>query len=402
MLYPDEGKNRPTTKELKDTIMLGNLKKTTLYAALLLTFGSTAALAQVGSLQGEVKDGGEPVTGAQILIERTDIPGNYKVKSKKKGRWFHAGLPLGTYNVALEVDGKQMDKLVGVKVGIGENPPINFDIAEARAREEAAKAAAAAGQAQQATKQQIASMSAEERKQYEETLKKNQEKISKNKELNDAFNAGMTAKNAGDFDSAIGSFQKAAELDPEQHVIWAQLADVQVAAADKKAGADRNQLLEDASVSYGKAIEIAPDNASYYNNRGLAMIKAGKADEGKAELAKAAEMDPVNGGRYYYNLGAVMINSGDTDGAIEAFKNATTKDPNYAAAYYQLGTALVGQAQTKEDGSVVPVDGTVEAFQKYLEIEPTGSMAESAKMMIQTLTGSVDTSFVDPNAKKKK
>lgn len=382
--------------------MLGNLKKTTLYAALLLTFGSTAALAQVGSLQGEVKDGGEPVTGAQILIERTDIPGNYKVKSKKKGRWFHAGLPLGTYNVALEVDGKQMDKLVGVKVGIGENPPINFDIAEARAREEAAKAAAAAGQAQQATKQQIASMSAEERKQYEETLKKNQEKISKNKELNDAFNAGMTAKNAGDFDSAIGSFQKAAELDPEQHVIWAQLADVQVAAADKKAGADRNQLLEDASVSYGKAIEIAPDNASYYNNRGLAMIKAGKADEGKAELAKAAEMDPVNGGRYYYNLGAVMINSGDTDGAIEAFKNATTKDPNYAAAYYQLGTALVGQAQTKEDGSVVPVDGTVEAFQKYLEIEPTGSMAESAKMMIQTLTGSVDTSFVDPNAKKKK
>jgi len=402
MLYPDEGKNRPATKELKDTIMLGNLTKTTLYAALLLTFGSSAALAQVGSLQGEVTDGSKPVVGAQLLIERIDIPGEYKVKSKKKGRWFHAGLPLGTYNVTLEIEGKQMDKLMGVKVGIGDNPPINFDIAEARAREEAARAAAAAGQAQQATQKQIASMSAEERKQYEETLKKNQEKISKNKELNDAFNNGMTAKNMGDFDSAIGSFQKAAELDPEQHVIWAQLADVQVAAADKKAGDERSQLLEQAASSYGKAIEIAPDNASYYNNRGLAMIKAGKADEGKAELAKAAEMDPVNGGRYYYNLGAVMINSGDTDGAIEAFKNATAKDPNYAAAYYQLGTALVGKAQTKEDGSVVPVEGTVESFQKYLELEPTGSMAESAKMMIQTLTGSVDTSFVDPNAKKKK
>jgi len=382
--------------------MLGNLTKTTLYAALLLTFGSSAALAQVGSLQGEVTDGSKPVVGAQLLIERIDIPGEYKVKSKKKGRWFHAGLPLGTYNVTLEIEGKQMDKLMGVKVGIGDNPPINFDIAEARAREEAARAAAAAGQAQQATQKQIASMSAEERKQYEETLKKNQEKISKNKELNDAFNNGMTAKNMGDFDSAIGSFQKAAELDPEQHVIWAQLADVQVAAADKKAGDERSQLLEQAASSYGKAIEIAPDNASYYNNRGLAMIKAGKADEGKAELAKAAEMDPVNGGRYYYNLGAVMINSGDTDGAIEAFKNATAKDPNYAAAYYQLGTALVGKAQTKEDGSVVPVEGTVESFQKYLELEPTGSMAESAKMMIQTLTGSVDTSFVDPNAKKKK
>ena len=382
--------------------MVAKLTKTTLYAALLLTFGSSAALAQVGSLQGEVTDGDEPVVGAEILIERTDIQGEYKVKSKKKGRWFHAGLPLGTYNVALEVDGKQMDKLIGVRVGIGENPPINFNIAEARAREEAAKAAAAAGQAQQATQKQIASMSAEERKQYEETLKKNQEKISKNKELNDAFNVGMTAKQAGDFDAATTAFQKAADLDPEQHVIWAQLADVQVAAADKKAGDERTKLLEDASVSYGKAIAIAPDNASYYNNRGLAMIKAGKTAEGKAELAKAAEMDPVNGGKYYYNLGAVMINSGDTEGAIEAFKNATAKDPNYAAAYYQMGTALVGQAQTKEDGSVVPVEGTVEAFQKYLELEPTGPMAESAKMMIQTLTGSVDTSFEDPTAKKKK
>ena len=382
--------------------MLAKLTKTTLFAALLLTLGTSAALAQVGSLQGEVLEGEEGIVGAQILIERTDINGEYKVKSKKKGRWFHAGLPLGTYNVAVEVDGQQWDKVIGVRVGIGDNPPIKFDIAEAKARAEAAKAAAAGGQPQQASKKQIASMSDAERKAYEETLKKNQEKISKNKELNDSFNAGMTAKQAGDIDGAIASFQTAADMDPGQHVIWAQLADVQVASADKKTGAEKTQLLEAASVSYGKAIEIAPDNASYYNNRGLAMIKAGKADEGKADLAKAAEMDPVNGGRYYYNLGAVMINAGDTDGAIEAFKNATLKDPKYAAAYFQMGTALVGKAQTKEDGSVVPVEGTVEAFQKYLEMEPTGDMAESSKMMIQSLTGSVDTSFENPAAKKKK
>jgi tetratricopeptide (TPR) repeat protein len=381
--------------------MLEKLIKTTVFAAL-LTFGASGAFAQVGSLQGEVTDGEEPVVGAKILLERTDINGNYSVKTKKKGRWFHAGLPLGTYNVALEVDGKVMDKLIGVRVGIGDNPPINFNIAEARAREEAAKAAAAQGQTQQASEKVLASMSAEERKAYEETLKKNQEKISKNKELNDAFNVGMTAKQVGDFDAAIEAFKKASALDAEQHVIWAQLADVQVSAADKKTGADRTQLLEEAAGSYGKAIAIAPDNASYYNNRGLAMIKAGKAEEGKAELAKAAEMDPVNGGRYYYNLGAVMINAGDTDGAVEAFQKATEKDPNYAAAYYQMGTAMVGKAETKEDGSVVPAAGTVEAFQKYLELEPSGPMAESAKMMIQTLTGSVDTSFVNPDAKKKK
>lgn len=381
--------------------MLAKFTKTTLLAAALLTLGSSAAWAQVGSLQGEVTEGGKGVVGARIEIERTDINGEYKVKSKKKGRWFHAGLPLGTYNVTVFVDDQQWDKVMGVRVGIGDNPPINFDISEAKARAEAAQAAAAQGQQQQATQKQIASMSAEERKAYEEALKKNQEKISKNKELNDAFNAGMTAKQAGDFDAAIAAFKEASALDPEQHVVLAQLADVQVAAADKKVGDERTQLLEDAAASYGKAITVSPETASYYNNRGLALVKAGQTDAGQADLAKAAEMDPVNGGRYYYNLGAVMINAGNTDGAIAAFKNAVAKDPNYAPAYYQIGTALVGKAETKEDGSVVPVEGTVEAFQKYLELEPTGQMAQSAQMMIQTLTGSVDTSFVDPNAKKK-
>lgn len=402
MLYPDEGKNRPTTKELKDTTMLAKFTKTTFFAALLLTLGSSAAWAQVGSLQGEVIEDGEGVVGAQVLIERTDINGEYKVKSKKKGRWFHAGLPLGTYNVTVFVEGEQWDKVMGVRVGIGDNPPIKFDISEAKARAKAAAEAAAAGQQQQASQKQIASMSAAERKAYEEALKKNQEKISKNKELNEAFNAGMLAKQAGDFDAAIASFEKAAAMDPAQHVVWGQLADVQVAAADKKSGDERNQMLEAGAASYAKAIEAAPTEASYFNNRGLALIRAGKADEGKAELAKAAEMDPVNGGKYYYNLGAVMINAGDTDGAIEAFKNAVAKDPNYAMAYYQMGTALVGKAQTKEDGSVVPVEGTVEAFQKYLDLEPEGSQAASAQMMIQTLTGSVDTSFENPDAKKKK
>ena len=71
--------------------MLAKLIKTALFPALLLTLGATAAMAQVGSLQGEVLDGSEGVVGAKILIERTDIPGNYSVKTKKKGRWFHAG-----------------------------------------------------------------------------------------------------------------------------------------------------------------------------------------------------------------------------------------------------------------------------------------------------------------------
>jgi hypothetical protein len=35
----------------------------------------------------------------------------------------------------------------------------------------------------------------------------------------------------------------------------------------------------------------------------------------------------------------------------------------------------------------------VEAYQKYLELEPTGTFAESAKAMLASLSATVETSF---------
>jgi tetratricopeptide (TPR) repeat protein len=363
--------------------------------ALLLSLGA-AATAQVGSLQGKVTENGEGVKDAQIVIERTDVKGMYKVKTKKKGEWFHAGLPLGVYTVGLEVDGTIVDRMAGVKLGMGDNRPINFDLTEIKNRQ----AAAQAGGGAEPPKEVIASMSPEEKKKYEEALKKRQEQLTKNKELNEAFNLGMTAKNARDYPTAVEHLTKAASLDETQDVVFANLADAQSAWADASKGEEKQKLLADAIVSYDKAIALKPDAAAYYNNLGLAQIKSGQSDEGQANLAKAAQMDPANGGRYYFNLGAVMVNSGNTDGAVDAFTKATEVDPNYAEAYYQLGTAMVGKAQTNEDGSIVPAPGTVEAFQKYLELAPAGPNAQSAQMMIQSLSGAVETEFSSPNKKK--
>ena len=120
----------------------------------------------------------------------------------------------------------------------------------------------------------------------------------------------------------------------------------------------------------------------------------------QAELKKAADLDPPNAGKYYYNLGAVLVNTGQTDAAGEAFKKAIELTPTYADAYYQYGVTLVGKAAIDADGKVTPVPGTVEAFQKYLELAPTGQWAPSAKEMMTTLGMKVETKFTDPNAKK--
>jgi hypothetical protein len=54
------------------------------------------------------------------------------------------------------------------------------------------------------------------------------------------------------------------------------------------------------------------------------------------------------------------------------------------------------------DGKITAPPGTIEAFQKYLELAPNGKDAEGAKAMLQQLGSSVETKFVDPNAKSSK
>ena len=70
-----------------------------------------------------------------------------------------------------------------------------------------------------------------------------------------------------------------------------------------------------------------------------------------------------------------------------------------------MGVNLMAKVTTTPDGKMVPVAGTVEAFQKYLQLKPDGPYAQSAKDMLATLGSTVDSTYKNPNApppKKKK
>jgi len=147
---------------------------------------------------------------------------------------------------------------------------------------------------------------------------------------------------------------------------------------------------------------MKPDEAAYHNNYALALARGKKFDEAQAELTKAATIDPPNAGRYFYNLGAVLVNIGQLDPAGEAFKKAIEADPNYADAQFQYGVYLISKAQTTADGKVVPVPGTREAFEKYLQLKPDGQFADSAKGMIATMESTVQTEYANPSAPQPK
>jgi len=366
------------------------------------------SFAQITAIEGDVKgEDGAPAVKAVVKILRTDIKGNYKVNTDKKGHFFYNGLPLGTYDVSVEVNGKEMDGVKGIRTRLGDPTPVNFDLqklAKDRAVQDKAIAAAAASGGQ-ITKEQERGMSKEQKEALDKAVKEREAAMKKNKELNDAFTAGITAEQAKDYEAAVASFTKASELDAKQLAVWQHLADAEVNLAAKKTGADFDAGMAKAIDAYNKALELNPADAATHNNFALALGKAKKFPEMQAELKKAAELDPPKAGQYYYNLGAMLVNAGQAEPAGEAFKKAIELDPNHAESYYQYGVYLLGKASFAADGKVTPVAGTADAFQKYLALAPNGQFADSAKGMLDSMNVKVDTAYKNPNApapKKKK
>jgi tetratricopeptide (TPR) repeat protein len=295
------------------------------------------------------------------------------------------------YNVTVVIDGKDADKQNNVRLASSAPGEVNFDLKEAQQRAQGTP---------QITAEQARSMSPEQKAALEKQLKEREGQLKKRTELNESFNAGLAALQAKQYDQAVTSLAKASEVDPTQSAVWAQLGDAYAGLAATKTGPEFDTTMQKGLEAYAKAIELKPDDAAAHNNYALALAKAKKFPEMQAELKKAVDLDPPGAGKYYYNLGALLVNSGQNDAAGEAFKKAIDSDPNYAEAYYQYGVTLVGKAAIGADGKITPVPGTVEALQKYLDLQPTGQFAQSAKDMMATLGSSVETKFQNPDSGK--
>ncbi len=366
------------------------IKKFSLILPVSLAFFAVSGLAQTAAIEGVVKGpDGNNLPGAQMKIERLDVKGNYTVKTDKKGHYFYGGLPGGSYKVSVVVNGKEMDSMNGIPIKIGDTTQQNFDLS---------KAAAAAAGGGTPVDESGRALSAAEKAELEKKNKEQAAALAKNKALNDAFNEGKTAAAANQWDAAIAGFTKAGEADPTQHVVWGNLADAYVGRS-KATPAGKDADLEKAAEAYQKAIAIKADDAAYLNNYALVLAQQKKFDDAQAQLTKAAQVDPTNAGKYYYNLGAVYVNTGNMEPATVAFKKAIELDPNYAEAYFQYGLSLISKA-TVDNGKTNAPPGTAEAFQKYLDLAPTGPNAETAKAMMASMGATVQTNFKAPGKKK--
>jgi len=320
-----------------------------------------------GIVKGYAKDqAGKPIAGATIDYVDTDTGRKFTLKTNGKGEYLSIGVMPGTYEATLLVDGKAVDKFQNIPVTPGDEKVVNFDLA----------------------KDQSAGISEEQKKKQEAAEKENQ----KIKGLNAQLAQARELEKAGNYDQAITILQQATQSDPSKDLLWAYLGDAQRGA----------KKYADAVESYQKAIAIKPASGPYHGNLADAYAKSNQTDKAVQEYTVAAQDDPTNAATYYFNEGAVFTNTGKVDEAIAAFDKSVQLDPKRADAYYWKGVNLMGKATLKGDKMIAP-EGTAEAFNKYLEIAPTGQYAEPSKQMLATIGASVETSYgkAKGGAKKK-
>jgi tetratricopeptide (TPR) repeat protein len=381
-------------------------------AGFLAGLGAPAALAQTGSVKGVCKDQqGNVIAGATVEWTSTETGRKYTLKTNNKGEYFSLGIAPGKYNVRLLKDNAEIWHINNVSVSLDELD-LDFDL-----KKEQISSGAKQG------------LSAEQVKAAQEQAAKAQKENMTVKTLNEKLAASNQASQAGDYEQAITILAEATQMDPSRDLLWFKLGDAYRMSATKQTDpAEKQKRYDSAIEDYQKAIQIkggrdqsaaltpgqpapagqaAPPNpsaqqlAAYYNNLAEVYAKSGKVDDAVKSYTQAAQVNPSNAAQYEFNVGAVLTNAGKVDDAIVAFDKVIAADPTKADAYYWKGVNMIGKATLKGDKMVAP-DGTSDAFNKYLELAPTGTYAEPAKQMLASIGATVQTQFGKKKAPAKK
>jgi tetratricopeptide (TPR) repeat protein len=374
---------------------------------LALSFATIAAAQGTGRVSGEILDReGKPYPDVNVEIKNPDTGQAYTTKTDKAGRFTQLGLLSGVYIFTLTNEKDHLDFKVQFRVVQDQENLFKLNFKEVAAQQ---------------------GPSAEE-------VKKREEDENKFKNMKTHFDAGMAAINDSaplraqlktapadqqsgikdklntDYQTAITELKMAEQgvlpKDTKTHaIVWSNLGQ-----AYEFAG-----RYDEAAAAFTKAAEMQPQ-ASYYDHLSINLTNAAAAQPtlDKAKLAdagaacdKAAAADPAVAARCWKNMGIVLSNKNHQPDAVAPLQKATQLDPKDAQAWFLLGGALSAQITPKQEGDKMTYQippGTAEAYQKCIDLAPTGPYAEQAKQMLDGLAamgGGDVTSLSTKKAKKK-
>lgn len=173
-----------------------------------------------------------------------------------------------------------------------------------------------------------------------------------------AYNEGASLANAGDAAGAIKKFEAAVAGKPDFGAAWMALAKVQLKQKNYPAAITAAQ----------KYLEMDEEDPDMW----LVLHSAYTATGDKVKAAEAQKKLPANAAGLF-NDAAKAINGGNDTEGEKLLKQAIAADASFANAYYELGMIYVRTQKNAE---------ARQNFQKYLELDPKGPNAATAKEML--------------------
>jgi len=177
----------------------------------------------------------------------------------------------------------------------------------------------------------------------------------------EAYNEGAALANAGDIDGAIKKFEEAVAAKPDMLASWGALAKMHI----------RQKNYAKALEASAKVLDVDDSDVEMLTVQHQAYTGLGD----KANAEKVGAKLPKNAGQLF-NDAAKSINAGDDATAEKLLQQAIAIDEKFAQAHYELGMICVRSGKSAEAKA---------ALSKYLELDPNGKDAATAKEMMSYL-----------------
>ncbi len=176
-----------------------------------------------------------------------------------------------------------------------------------------------------------------------------------------AYNEGAQLANDGKDAEALAKFDEAVAAKPDLAAGWQALARVNL----------RTKNYAKAIEAANKALGFDADDPDMY----AILYESYKATGDSAKAAEARKKMPANAS-ILFNDAAKAINSGKDAAAEPLLNQAIAADDKFAPAYYELGMLYVRSGKNADAKT---------NLMKYLELDPTGKDAATAKEMLKYL-----------------
>jgi tetratricopeptide (TPR) repeat protein len=195
---------------------------------------------------------------------------------------------------------------------------------------------------------------------------------------------------------------KDTQLRPDASALWKYLGEAQL----------HLQKYDDAAATFQKVLDLEaavkppkkPNPAIQGDaEAGLGEVdaRAGKVPEAIAAYDAAATFNPESAAMYLTNEAVIFFQIGNAEAQIAAADKAIKVDPAQALPYYLKGAGLIQKAEIdSKTGKMILPPGCEEAYQKYLELAPTGRFAADVKGILAEATQTHSSSFGSKSKKK--